>query len=50
MEIYHFINESKQKRKKLFALLIDPDSQKEKKLTMLVENANTAQVDFFFFL
>ena len=47
MEIYHFINESKQERKKLFALLIDPDSQKEKKLTMLVKNANTAQVDLF---
>ena len=48
MNIYNFITLSKQKGKKLFAVLIDPDKQNTHELVILIEKAVAAKVDLFF--
>ena len=48
MNIYSFILQKRKKKKKLFAILIDPDKQKEKKLVEIIKAANIAKADFFF--
>ena len=48
MNIYNHITESKKARKKLFALLIDPDKQDSNTLINTIEKAKSAHADFFF--
>ena len=48
MNLYTSILEKKAKGKKLFAILIDPDKQKKSVLSLLVQKANEANVDYFF--
>ena len=48
MNIYNFIILNKQKGKKLFALLIDPDKQSTNELAQLIEKAVAANVDLIF--
>lgn len=48
MSIYNFILEKRKANKKLFAILIDPDKQKDDKLIRIIKSANITKVDFFF--
>ena len=48
MNLYSSILEKKAKGKKLFAILIDPDKQKNSVLSLIVQKANEAKVDYFF--
>ena len=48
MSLYTSILEKKAKGKKLFAILIDPDKQKNSVLSLIVQKANEANVDYFF--
>ena len=48
MNLYTSILEKKAKEKKLFAILIDPDKQKNSVLSLIVQKANEANVDYFF--
>ena len=48
MNIYNFITLNKQKGKKLFAVLIDPDKQSTNELVQVVEKAVAAKVDLIF--
>ena len=48
MNLYTNILEKKAKGKKLFAILIDPDKQKNSVLSLIVQKANEANVDYFF--
>ena len=48
MNLYTSILEKKAKGKKLFAILIDPDKQKNSVLSQIVQKANEANVDYFF--
>lgn len=48
MNLYSSILEKKAKGKKLFAILIDPDKQKNSVLSLIVQKANEANVDYFF--
>ena len=48
MNIYNFITLSKQKGKKLFAVLIDPDKQSTDELSQLIDRAIVAKVDLIF--
>ena len=48
MNLYTSILEKKAKGKKLFAILIDPDKQKNSVLSLIVQKANEANVDYFF--
>ena len=48
MNIYNYILESKNKGKKLFSILIDPDKQDKNTLHSVVEKANLAKADCFF--
>jgi len=48
MNIYTHITESKKARKKLFAILVDPDKQDANTLLNTIEKAKLAQIDFFF--
>ncbi|HAP30888.1 MAG TPA: geranylgeranylglyceryl/heptaprenylglyceryl phosphate synthase [Flavobacteriales bacterium] len=48
MNIYNFITLNKQKEKKLFAVLIDPDKQSTNELVQVVEKAVAAKVDLIF--
>ena len=48
MNIYNFITLNKQKGKKLFAVLIDPDKQSTNELVQLIEKAVAAKVDLIF--
>ena len=48
MNLYTSILENKAKGKKLFAILIDPDKQKNSVLSLIVQKANEANVDYFF--
>ena len=47
-DLYNNILEKKSKGKKLFAILIDPDKQKNSDLLLTIENASHANVDYFF--
>lgn len=48
MNIYNFIKYNKQKGKKLFAVLIDPDKQSTNELVQVVEKAVAFKVDLIF--
>lgn len=48
MNLYQKILSNKQTKKKMFAILIDPDKQTEKVLISTIKEANNAHVDFFF--
>ena len=48
MNLYTSILDKKAKGKKLFAILIDPDKQKNSVLFKIVQKANKANVDYFF--
>ena len=48
MDIYNFITFSKEKGKKLFAVLIDPDKQNKEELLYLIEQAVLSKVDIIF--
>ena len=48
MSIYNHILGSKKQGKKLFAILIDPDKQKESELLQIIKKANSAKADYFF--
>ena len=48
MNLYTSILDKKAKGKKLFAILIDPDKQKNSVLSLIVQKANEANVDYFF--
>ena len=48
MNLYSSILEKKAKGKKLFAILVDPDKQKNSVLSLIVQKANEANVDYFF--
>ena len=48
MNLYTSILDKKAKGKKLFAILIDPDKQKNSVLSSIVQKANEANVDYFF--
>ena len=48
MNLYTSILEKKAKGKKLFAILVDPDKQKNSVLSLIVQKANEANVDYFF--
>ena len=48
MNLYSSILEKKVKGKKLFAILVDPDKQKNSVLLLIVQKANEANVDYFF--
>ena len=48
MDIYKFITLNKQKGKKLFAVLIDPDKQSTNELLQLIGKAVVAKVDLIF--
>lgn len=47
-DLYNNILEKKSKGKKLFAILIDPDKQKNSDLLLTIKNASHANVDYFF--
>jgi len=48
MNIYNYITSNKQKGKKLFAVLIDPDKQNNSELLQLIEKSVIAKVDLIF--
>ena len=48
MDIYKNILISKKQSKKLFAILIDPDKQKNSDLLLIIKNANKSKVNYFF--
>ena len=48
MNIYNFIVSNKEKGKKLFAVLIDPDKQSKDELIDLIDRAVSAKVDLIF--
>ena len=48
MDLYKNILQKKVQRKKLFAILIDPDKQKNSELLLIIKNANESNVDYFF--
>ncbi len=48
MDIYNYITKSKTNRKKLFAVLIDPDKQSRQELLEIIKKVNSANADFFF--
>ena len=48
MVLYKNILVSKNQGKKLFAILIDPDKQKNSDLLLVIKNANISKVNYFF--
>ena len=48
MDLYKSILISKNQGKKLFAILIDPDKQKNSDLLLIIKNANKGKVNYFF--
>jgi len=48
MDLYKSILVSKNQGKKLFAILIDPDKQKNSDLLLIIKNANKSKVNYFF--
>jgi len=48
MNLYKSILVSKNQGKKLFAILIDPDKQKNSDLLLIIKNANKSKVNYFF--
>ena len=48
MDLYKSILVSKNQGKKLFAILIDPDKQKNSDLLLIIKNANESKVNYFF--
>ncbi len=48
MDLYKNILISKEQGKKLFAILIDPDKQKNSDLLLIIKNANKSKVNYFF--
>jgi putative glycerol-1-phosphate prenyltransferase len=46
--VLHILNQARQQRKKLLALLIDPDTPNTEELKKLIAEANAAQVDLIF--
>ena len=48
MDLYKSILVSKKQSKKLFAILIDPDKQKNSDLLLIIKNANKSKVNYFF--
>lgn len=48
MKIYSHLTQSRQKGKKLFAVLIDPDKISINKLEKIIELCNLAKIDFIF--
>ena len=48
MDLYKNILISKEQGKKLFAILIDPDKQKNSDLLLIIKNANESKVNYFF--
>ena len=48
MDLYKSILISKNQGKKLFAILIDPDKQKNSDLLLIIKNANKSKVNYFF--
>ena len=48
MDLYKNILISKKQSKKLFAILIDPDKQKNSDLLLIIKNANKSKVNYFF--
>ena len=47
-KIYQHIIDCKKEKKKLFAILIDPDKQTKESLLQIIEKAKSANVDLFF--
>ena len=48
MDLYKNILQKKVQEKKLFAILIDPDKQKNSELLLIIKKANESNVDYFF--
>lgn len=48
MNVYNYITSNKAKLRKLFAVLVDPDKQKQDELLCLIEKAVAAKVDLIF--
>ena len=48
MDLYKNILQKKEQGEKLFAILIDPDKQKNSELLLIIKNANESNVDYFF--
>jgi len=48
MDLYKNILQKKAQGKKLFAILIDPDKQKNSELVLIIKKANESNVDYFF--
>ena len=48
MDLYNSILVNKNQGKKLFAILIDPDKQKNSDLLLIIKNANKSKVNYFF--
>ena len=48
MDLYKKILQKKAQGKKLFAILIDPDKQKNSELLLIIKKANESNVDYFF--
>ena len=48
MDLYKNILACKNQGKKLFAILIDPDKQKNSDLLLIIKNANKSKVNYFF--
>ena len=48
MDLYKNILQKKEQGKKLFAILIDPDKQKNSELLLIIKKANESNVDYFF--
>ena len=48
MDLYKNILISKKQGEKLFAILIDPDKQKNSDLLLIIKNANKSKVNYFF--
>ena len=48
MDLYKKILQKKAQGKKLFAILIDPDKQKNSELVLIIKKANESNVDYFF--
>lgn len=48
MDLYKNILQKKEQGKKLFAILIDPDKQKNSELVLIIKKANESNVDYFF--
>ncbi|MCK5170867.1 MAG: hypothetical protein KAQ75_13395, partial [Bacteroidales bacterium] len=46
--IHQFVDNSIKNKKKLFALLIDPDNHNKNSLSKLTKNANNSGVDLIF--